>query len=270
MDIMLLALAGISLGGLVNALADSLPQGRLLARPRYGNGAVRPLAAWLGIGAFLFKLRRPPRNGSRGNARPLSWRYPLTELALSALMLATDVVAGDQQQIAPGQQLLWHFYAAVFVLLVVIDIENRRILLRPVFLASALAIVDAAAFPQHPPDILSSLAGGVVGGVTYSLVYLGGQIYARVVGSRRELPTAFGKGDVYLMALGGLIVGFGTVFAAMAIAIFLGGLGALTYIAALRLLGRRYEYFTPLPYAPYILAATYLVMLFPSPFNLVI
>lgn len=249
---------------MVNALADNLPQGRFLGIPRYNDGAVRPLVAWLGIGAVLAHLRRPPQKGGDGKGQKLSWRYPLTELILTAVLLLTYLVADAQALVPLGQQVLWHSYAVVFVLLAIVDIEHKRILFRPVLVISVLALIDAAVYPQYAPDMPSSLAGGVVGGLVFSLVYAGGLVFGRVFGRGLKLTTAFGKGDIYLMAMGGLVVGFPHVLAAMIAAIFLGGFGALVYILGLRLLGRRYERFTALAYGPYILAATYVVMLFPS------
>lgn len=267
-DTVIQFLAGIMLGGLVNALADNLPQGRILARPRYGDGAARPPLAWLGLGAFLFKLRHSPEGEQSSEADPLSWRYPLTELALAGLLLATDYAAGAQSQVALGQQLLWQVYVVVFVLLAVVDIEHKQILFLPVVVTSVLAVSVAAVFPGKGPDLAGSLAGGAVGGLVYALVYAGGQLYARLRRNGRETPTAFGKGDIYLMAMGGLIVGFPNVFTAMVAAVFLGGAGALVWLLGMRLRGRRYERFTALAYGPYILAATYCVMLFPGAISL--
>ena len=255
MDAVIHILAGIALGGLVNALADNLPHGRLLARPRYPDGVVRPLAAWLGLGAFLFNLRRSPGAGSPGR---LGWRYPLTELALAGVLPAMHLAA---VQAPLGQQLLWQAYAVIFALLGIVDIEHKQILFSPLIALSALALLDAAVFPRPAPDLLNSLAGGVAGGLVFSLVYSGGKIYRQSLNRGTEIPKAFGKGDVYLMAMGGLVVGFPNALAAMAAAVFLGGGGALAWLLAARLRGRGYAGFTALPYGPYILAATYAVML---------
>lgn len=255
MDAVIHILAGIALGGLVNALADNLPHCRLLARPRYPDGAARPLVAWLGLGAFLFNLRRSPGVGTPGQ---LGWRYPLTELALAGLLPATHLAT----EYAPlGQQLIWQAYIVIFALLGIVDIEHKRILFSPVIALSALALFDAAVYPQPAPDLLSGLAGGVAGGLVFSLVYAGGQIYRKSLNNVTEIPTAFGKGDVYLMAMGGIVVGFPNALAAMAAAVFLGGGGALAGLLAARLRGQGVDRFTALPYGPYILAATYVMML---------
>ncbi len=264
MDVAIHALAGILLGGLVNALADNLPQSRFLARPRYADGSPRPLIAWLGLSAFMLNRRRPRDKREGECPDKLSWRYPLTELTLAALLLTTHLAAGANPQASLGQQLLWQLYAVDFVLLAVVDIEHKRILFLPVLAAAMLAMLDAAVFPQHPPGLTSSLAGGFVGGIVFSLVYAGGQVYGGRINHSSEKPTTFGKGDVYLMAVGGLIVGFPNVLVAMFGAVIMGGAGALAFIVGIRLRGQRYERFTALPYGPYILGAVYFVMLFPN------
>lgn len=268
MDIAFHILAGFLLGGLVNVLADNLPQSRFLAPPRYHDGTARPLVAWLGLGAFLFDRRRSRHAGQGDSQERLSWRYPLTELALAGLLLATHLVAGSKPQVSLGQQLLWQFFVIVFVLLAVVDIEHQRILFLPVFAVSLLAIFGAAFYPQHSPNLPSSLVGGVAGGVVFSLVYAGGLVYRRSLGTRRDIPTAFGKGDIYLMAMGGLVVGFPNALVTMLAAVFLGGAGALAWLVGSRRRGRRYEPFTALPYGPYILTATYAVMIFPGGISL--
>jgi len=52
MLIILVFLIGIIAGGIVNALADDLPERRRPQLPRYPDGTPRPLIAWLGITAF--------------------------------------------------------------------------------------------------------------------------------------------------------------------------------------------------------------------------
>ena len=106
-------IAGFLLGGVVNALADNLPHGRLLSQPRYRDGTARPLVAWLGLSAVVFGMRRP-QDESRRERQKLSWRCLITELVLTALMLTIHLVALAKPQISLGQQLLWHLYAILF------------------------------------------------------------------------------------------------------------------------------------------------------------
>ena len=222
-----------------------------------------PCSPGWGIGAFLFNLRYSPKSTATDSDRKLTWRYPLTELALATLLVITHLVNRDDPLLATGQLIIWQTYAVVFVLLSIVDLEHKLILILPVMLASALALIDATAFPQPAPNLSSSLVGGTVGGLTFSLVFWGGLLFGNLFGRRRKMPTAFGKGDVYLMILAGLIVGFPHVLVVMILGIFLGGFGALACILQM-ILGRRYQPFTAFPYGPYILAAVYIVLIVSS------
>ena len=254
LGMLLIFAVGILIGGVVNVLADDLPQGRWPRLPRYADGKPRPIYAWLGVSALLFSHWRPLSPSPR-----LSWRYPLTELALAAALLVMQVVTAADASIADEQRLIWRAHAAIFVLLALVDLERKRVLLAPTLAAAALALVDAALFPQPAPNLASALVGGVGGGATFTLAYLGGKLFAKQQGGIAS--PVFGKGDVYLMGLGGLILGFPNVLAAMLLAILFGGSGAALYLIRLRLQGRQYKRYTALPYAPYILSATYIVLI---------
>ena len=264
-----MALIGLLMGGVVNVLADDLPAGRKPGLPRYPNGSRRPLAAWLGVTAFAFRLRqaldkRSADSRSHCAARgTLSWRYPLVEIALAALMTLTQAVAIDIRLMSVPEALIWQGLVVLFVLIGVIDLEHRRIPLAPLLAVGALAIVRASAFPLSPPTTAAMLIGVLCAGLVFSLVYLGGRLFARLASKRWNMPkdvSAFGSGDVYLMTVGGFSVGFPDVLIAMALAVLLGGIVALVYAAAMRAHGR-YRPFTALPYGPQILISIYLVML---------
>ena len=272
MDRLLVALIGLLVGGVVNILADDLPAGRKPGLPRYPNGRRRPLAAWLGVTAFAFQLRQAPdartiESGPQCAARrKLSWRYPLVEITLAALMTLTQAAAIDIRLLPAAETLIWHGQVVLFLLIGIIDLEHRRISLAPLLGAGALAIVRSFAFPLSHPTTAMTMIGALCAGLAFSLVYLGGCLFARLASRRWNMPedlSAFGSGDVYLMTLGGLIVGFPNVLIAMALAILLGGIGALFYIAA-KYKRRRYQPFFTLPYGPYILISIYVVMLLQS------
>ena len=79
----------------------------------------------------------------------------------------------------------------------------------------------------------------------------------------QEINTvAFGFGDVMLMTLSGALLGVSHTFFALFIAVFLGAFGAFLYIVGLALFGSRYNWFTALPYGPYIVFATLLMLLY--------
>lgn len=273
MDTLLVTLLGLVVGGVVNALADDLPAGRMPSRPRYPAGQARPPRAWLGIAAFLLRLRRAPEASTGASTddnrerHRLSWRYPLLEVALAALMALTFAVARDIYRMPVAESLIWLALVALYVLIAVIDLEHLRIPLMPLLACGLLALLRAFAFPLSPPTIASMLVGALCACLVFSLVYLGGQSFALLGVKRQRQPlTAFGRGDVYLMSVGGFIVGFPTVLVAMALAILLGGAGALGYLLAKKISGG-YRRFSALPYAPYILASIYLVMLLRDELN---
>ena len=269
MEYILVACIGLALGGVVNALADDLPAGRRLGAPKYSNGSARPPLAWLGITAFLFRRSRAPAAGLESaraeyGLRPrMSWRYPLVECALAGLMTLTFAVARELHSPPAERIVIWQTQVFLFVLLAVIDVERRRIQIEPLLASGLLAVISAFAFPQSPPSGAMILAGALSACLTFSLVYVGGRLFARLANLRWGMPAdrvVFGAGDVYLMTVGGLILGFPAVWIAIALSILLGGGGALCFCAIKRAMGR-YRRFSTISYGPAILLSVYLVML---------
>ncbi len=265
MDVLIVALVGIALGGVVNLLADDLPRGRRPGLPRYADGSRRPLLAWLGLSAFMFQRRQPPSPPNRADVIRLAWRYPLTELALAALMTLTHILSQDKPGADGGQVLIWQCYTVAFVLIAVADLERKVILSLPLAAVAMLALIDAALFPQAPPPIESALIGALCGGCVFALVHLGGRIFVKAASRRTELDRrviAFGSGDVYLMAVCGMIVGAPAVFPTLLLALLLGGVAALLHLAVLRLKSGQIQRFSAIAYAPAILTATYVMLFF--------
>ncbi|MBZ0303277.1 MAG: A24 family peptidase [Anaerolineae bacterium] len=260
LKLIVVGVLGLLAGGVVNALADDLPQRLRPSLPHYPDHSRRPLAAWLGILAFVTG-RRASSTGSR-----LSWRYPVTELGTAALMLLTVIVTENDPQVSNLQQIFYLIYMAIFALIAVIDIEHRLILFVVVIPSAAVALLDALLTPvNHKPDIGTALVGGLLGFGVFFVLYLGGILFSYGMAKMRgyELPeVAFGYGDVMLSTLCGLILGWQSMVIAMFVTVFLGALGAVIYLLVRGMAGRRYQMFTPLPYGPYILIGTLLLLLF--------
>lgn len=258
MSIVVVALIGILAGGMVNALADDLPYHRWPALPRYPDGERRPLTAWLGLTAFLLGQRT-----SSGGAQ-LSWRYPLAEIGTSGLMVLALLLTQSDPDVSSLQQVFYLAYMAIFVLIIVIDVEHRLILFAVIVPSCALAILDAMLTPvSSKPDLSTALIGGLVGFGVFFIMYLGGILFSYLIAKMRgyELPeVAFGYGDVMLSTLCGLILGWQPLIFAMFITVFLGAFGALVYLFVRKLSGR-YNLFTPLPYGPYIVIGTLVMLL---------
>jgi prepilin signal peptidase PulO-like enzyme (type II secretory pathway) len=260
MDYVLIVIVGLLAGGLVNILADDLPHYHRPRLPHYSDDTPRPPIAWLGVTAFLSGKRASP-----GGAK-LSWRHPLAELITVLAMLLTYGLKHDSPDVSGLQMVFWLIYMAIFVLITVIDIEHRLILFSVVIPAAGLAILDAALTPiNHEPNLQRSLLGGGLGLVTFILLYFGGFVYTYVaqhVMGRNITEVAFGFGDVMLATFSGLVLGLEAMIFAMFITVFLGAFGALVYIVVSRVAGRGYALFTALPYGPYIVAGTAIMLLF--------
>ncbi len=271
-EIIVIAIVGILVGGIINALSDDLPYRRNPGLPTYPDGSPRPILGWLGITAFLFGLRQP-ENPSPDEKRKqyhegvptLSWRYPMTEILTALLMIATFAIMNDKPDTSMPQMIFWLFYMAIFMLINVIDIEHKLIMFVYMIPTAIIAIIDAALLPSPAPTLQSALTGGAIGFVIFFIFYQGGYLFTYIMGRARgqEINTvAFGFGDVMMITLSGLLVGFENIFFVMLIAIVLGSFGAILFLLTQLLAKQGYNFFTAIPYGPYIVVATIIVMLF--------
>ncbi|HMM27721.1 MAG: A24 family peptidase [Chloroflexota bacterium] len=281
------ALLGLALGGVLNALADDLPMRRAPGRPHYPDGTPRAPSAWLGITAFLTGQREPPPGAeprpafasvpwpdvaetpAAGEApdgpapveaapppsRRLSWRYPLAEIALGLAFGAMALAFRDERSLP-----IWMVYVAALLLVTVIDIEHRLILFVVIVPASIFALIVAAVAPPDPDRSFGYYAvSGLVGFAVYFLMFLGGMLFSAAT---QPGAIAFGFGDVMLGTLSAIMLGWRAFIFAALITVFAGAVGALLYIAALQVMRRRHRWFTPLPYGPYIVIGTLIMLLF--------
>ncbi len=257
-EVLIVGLVGLLVGGVSNALADDLPVYRFPRLPHYPDGTRRPASAWLGVLAFLLG-QRESSTGAK-----LSWRYPLTEVATSLAMIATVVTTTDLRDnngtpaISSLQLVFWLAYMAIFVLMTVIDIEHKLILFAVSIPMLALVLLDAA-LTDYKPDLPNALLGGGIGFVTFFVLYLGGILYAYL---RGITEVAFGYGDVILITISGLILGPEALIFAMFLTVFLGFVGSLAWLIGKSLSGQGHSLFTALPYGPYIIGGTVIMMLF--------
>ncbi len=274
--IFLAVLIGWPAGILVNLLADYLParrkaqwaaaEGRetpiITWQPKYSDGTPRPIIAWSGILAFVTGKRLAPTGGK------LSWRHPITELLTMLFMGLALGAAAQGNDVSAIQTIFWLAYMVIFMLVIVIDIEHKLILFTVIIPSALLALVDALITPNNrPPNLGDALIGGIMGFVVFWLLYNGGFLFTYIMGKLRgqEINTvAFGYGDVMMAMLSGLILGWRALIFAMFFTVFLGALGAMLYLVGRRLLGQRYSAFTALPYGPYIVVGTMVMLLYPD------
>lgn len=273
---------GVGVGMLLNMLADDLPLRHRVRPPHYPDGTSRPPSAWLGIAAFLSGQRTPPGQGespiresmpaaSLGDSpdeppasenlpvtppRParLRWRHPLLELATGLGFAGLVIGFSDEKNL-----WAWFVYWALLLLITVIDIEHRLILYAVIIPACAFALLVAAVSPPQGRAFGEFLIGGALGFGLFFVMFLGGGVFAAAA---RHNEVAFGFGDVMLATLSGLMLGWRAFIFASLITVFAGALGAVLYIFGRMLARRRYRWFTPLPYGPYIVIGTLAMLLF--------
>lgn len=256
-QILLYALLGLLVGALVNLCADQLPRWRTLRRTPFCPycDSSRPPWAWISVVAYLiFKPR------CQHCAAPISWRHPLVEIGSAGLFafLWTRYAGGEQSALL----IPYTVYSAIFLLVLVIDLEHKLILNVVIFPAWILALVGSLLHPT-PHFWRLALLGGVLGFGLLYLIYLLGELFVKVMGRVRGRPVnavAFGFGDVRLGGFIGLVLGFPEVLDALFLAILLGGLGGVLYWFVSAVIRRRYSLFTAIPYGPFLIAGALFIM----------
>jgi leader peptidase (prepilin peptidase)/N-methyltransferase len=143
------------------------------------------------------------------------------------------------------------FYACLFIIIAVIDLEHGLILNKVVYPGMVVALL-LALVPRPgltiviEPGIASSALGGAIGFVIFLLL---------VLVSRGGM----GWGDVKLAALIGLATGFPLVFVAIIMAAILGGIVAVALVIA----GKRKRRQT-IPFGPFLAVAAMVTLLWGS------
>jgi leader peptidase (prepilin peptidase)/N-methyltransferase len=151
------------------------------------------------------------------------------EVALAGIWVALSVHFGAHRQL-----LIAAAFAALLMLISLIDLEHRLVLNRLSYPGFVLSLALAALWPGV--GILSAALGAAVGLAIF--------LALQVIGRGR-----MGSGDTKLAAVIGAMTGFPGVLHALFLGIVLGGLGAVIYLVALRQGRRSY-----MPYGPYLAA----------------
>ena len=184
-------------------------------------------------------------------------RYVLVAAANVVLLCLMTEIPGQSEALSRPVRFVW---MPVFVLIAVIDIEHRRVLPALLLPAALLAILESLTANQ----LLSALFGGIVGTLLSGFMYLGGQLYRRALQRWRDIQlreVPFGGGDVMLAGLCGLVVGWPLILPTLLLAVFCAGIAALLLLAT-----GRVKFRSALPYAPFLLIGTVLVMRFQEAF----
>ncbi len=160
----------------------------------------------------------------------------------------------------PARLGFWIAFTILVYMLVVmvIDLEHR-IVMHPISLAGAALGLAIGTMLHGLPE---TLAGGVAGLGFMYILYALGQLFSKQLAKRRGEPIedALGFGDVTLSGVLGLFLGWPLILAGLLGSILIGGLISLLIVIAM-LVTKRYQAFTAIPYAPFlILGALYILL----------
>ncbi len=202
-------LAGLSAGSFATAVAHRVPRGVSVAFARsqcpacgaqIGARDNVPVVSWLLL-----------RGKARCCGAPISPRYPLTELVVGLLFVATVLVYRDDA----AEAVIGLVFLTVLAVVTLTDLE-QRIIPNKVLLVGALLCLAIAA-PTDPSEVPERLvAAAAAGGILFLVVF--------------AYPAGMGLGDVKLAATMGLFLGR-AVAPAILIALLAGSLVGLALIA---------------------------------------
>jgi prepilin signal peptidase PulO-like enzyme (type II secretory pathway) len=237
MNIMLLipVLSGWMAGYIVNYCGDVLPFTRRFSQPVCRNcGTVQPWKEYL-----LFQ-----NCGACGEQRsPRSFIVQLI-FVITTVYLWVDTPSRLGFYLA--------FVISIYLGIVfLIDFEHRLIM-HPVSIVGAILAFGTGVYVH---GLVPTLIGGAVGFGSMLAFYFLGEVFARYMSKRRNQEVdevALGFGDVNLSGIAGLFLGWPVILAGLLFTIFAGGAGSLIVIAVM-LIRKRYQAFTPIPYAPFLI-----------------
>jgi leader peptidase (prepilin peptidase)/N-methyltransferase len=154
------------------------------------------------------------------------------------------------------------FYSCIFIVLMVIDLENSIILNIIVIPSMLLSLIINSLLPLFKVTLitpfisigilgnfLSCLIGSVIGFIIFFLIYKIGSILLR--------KEAMGLGDLYLISLIGLITGWPNILVAILLSAFIGGLVAIILLI-LKIRGMT----QPIPYGPILIIGAMATLLY--------
>ena len=245
------ALLGLAVGSFLNVCSDRLPRGESIVNPpshcdachhRLGVKDLVPVFSYL-------RLRGRCRYCHASLPKSLLWVELATGTIFVFLYWWCIVLNPELGVVAFGVMV---FYACVFIIVFLVDLEHGLILNKVVYPSMVVALLLALFLPQPwlTQWIVTGIANAAIGGgVGFGIFFL------LAVISRGGM----GWGDVKLAALIGLATGFPLVLVSLFIAAISGGVAALILLLAKKK-GRK----EGIPFGTFLAPATMITLLWGS------
>jgi leader peptidase (prepilin peptidase)/N-methyltransferase len=238
------ALLGLAVGSFLNVCIDRLPQNKSIAYPpSHCEACQHKLSAKDLIPVFSYlRLRGRCRYCQISIPRKLLW----VELATAVIFALLYWHYGLSPELG-----VMAFYACLFIVIFVIDLEHSLILNKVVYPTMVVALLlSLYPWPWLSESMGMRVAYAALGGAIGFVVFLVIALVSR---------GGMGWGDVKLAALIGLATGFPLVFVAIIMAAILGGIVAVVLLATRRR-GRR----EMIPFGPFLALAAMVTLLWGS------
>lgn len=242
---LLFALLGVAIGSFLNVCIDRLPRGESILNPPSQCDSCHHRLAVADLIPLFSYLRLRGRCGYCQAAIPR--RVFWVELATGVIFALLYHYYGLTSELG-----LLVFYASLFIIVFVVDLEQGLILNKVAYPAMAAALLIAAFQPQSwlgdwpfSGVANAALGGGIGLGLFLLLVFI----------SRGGM----GWGDVKLAAIIGLAAGYPLVLVALLIGAVLGGVVGATLLAS-----RKRRPGEAIPYGPFLSLAVMVTLLWGS------
>jgi prepilin signal peptidase PulO-like enzyme (type II secretory pathway) len=242
--ITIFAILGLAVGSFLNVCIGRLPQNKsIVFPPSHCEACQHKLVAKDLIPVFSYlRLRGRCRYCQVSVPRRLFW----VELATAAIFALLYWYYGLSAELG-----VMAFYACLFIIIFVIDLEQGLILNKVVYPGMVVALLLALyPWPWFSESIAMRVAYAVLGGAVGFAIFLLIALISR---------GGMGWGDVKLAALIGLATGFPLVFLAVIMGAILGGIVAV----ALMIAGKRKRR-EAIPFGPFLALATMVTLLWGS------
>ena len=242
--IFLFAIVGLVVGSFLNVCIDRLPQNKSIAYPpSHCEACQHKLGAKDLIPVFSYlRLRGRCRYCQASIPRKLLWVEIVTAVIFALLFWHYGLSA---------QLGVLAFYACLFIIIFVIDLEHSLILNKVVYPGIVVAfLLSLYPWPWFSQSIGMRVAYAALGGAIGFGIFLLIAVVSR---------GGMGWGDVKLAALIGLATGFPMVFLAIIMAAILGGVVAVVLLATRRR-GRR----EMIPFGPFLVVAAMVTLVWGS------